>query len=369
MDAKPTRRSAPRALLHWSSRPLQMLSAAILLLAALGFVYEQVGRSKDRKIMPPRVGRVIDIGGRSINLYCSGSGSPAVILETGANSAGYGWVLVQPKIAAFTQACWYDRAGEGWSDPPSAPPTSATVVNDLHEALRRAGIPPPYVLVGWSIGGEYVRVFTARFPDEVDGLVLVDSAHPDQYEPPSMRAPANRMSGVERRLICATLPAMARFGVLRLTHSFGPQSAPRQLSPEQQRIYSILRSQPTALETNAAQVCAATRGGAQVPQGGSGDPEVDNAARAAGSLGDRPLIVLTAGKYFVPPDPVAAQEAAAFHEVWVHQLQADLARMSTRGKQVIVENSDHAIGFQAPDAVVTAVQEVVTQIRSVPSQQ
>jgi hypothetical protein len=100
-----------------------------------------------------------------------------------------------------------------------------------------------------------------------------------------------------------------------------------------------------------------------VPQLGTGDPEIDNAARAAGRLGDRPLIVLTAGKYIVPPDPTDVPEAAAYHAVWVHQLQADLVRLSTRGKQVIVENSDHGIPSEAPEAVVSAVKEVLTQIR------
>src|ERR1700674_1067641 len=112
------------------------------------------------------------------------------------------------------------------------------------------------------------------------------------------------------------------------------------------------------------QVCASTQNGAYVPPGGSGGPEVDNAARAAGNLGDRPVIVLTAGKYFISGDPDEDRKAAAFHEVWVHQLQQSLARLSTRGKQVIVENSDHGIQYEAPDAVVDAVREVVTQIRT-----
>jgi pimeloyl-ACP methyl ester carboxylesterase len=353
---------------HWMKRLLKGIAAATLLAAVVGFTYEQIGRSKDRKMMPPRVGRAVDIGGRSIDLYCSGSGGPPAILLSGANAPGYSWVLVQPKIAAFTSACWYDRAGEGWSDPPATVPTSATIINDLHEALHRGGIPPPYMLVGWSIGGDFARIFTAKFPDEVAGVVLVDSAHPDQKEPPSMRAPANRMSGAKRRLLCAAWPAMDRFGVLRLAGAFGSQSAPRQLSPDQQNIYRLLSTSTHRItfEATAAQVCAATESGAVVPESGSGNPELDDAARASGNLGDRPLIVLTAGKYFIPPDTAGAQEAAAFHEIWVHQLQADLARLSTRGRQVIVENSDHGIVFRAPDAVANAVLEVVTQIRSAP---
>ena len=352
---------------YWVRRVLVGFATAVLLAAISGFTYEQIGRSMDRKMLPARVGRAVDIGGRSINLYCSGSGSPAVIFESGGTVPGYSWVLVQPKVAAFSRACWYDRAGQGWSDPPPRPRTSASITNDLHETLRRAAVSPPYVLVGWSIGGEHIRIFTGAFPAEVAGLVLVDSGHPDQNEPRSMKSPYNLMSPAKREFLCAAWPVMDRFGYLRLIGFFKPQPAPPQLSSEQRKIYGLLRSERMTFETGATEGCAATNGGAMVPEGGSGNPEVDKAAREAGNLDDRPLIVLTAGKYMIPPNPIDTQEAAAFHEVWVHQLQAGLARLSTRGKQVIVENSDHGIGFQAPDAVANAVHEVVTQIRSVPS--
>jgi hypothetical protein len=94
------------------------------------------------------------------------------------------------------------------------------------------------------------------------------------------------------------------------------------------------------------------------------NPEIDQAARDAGSLGDRPLVVLTAGQYWKPDDPTGAQEIARFHEIWVHQLQLDLARLSTRGRQIIVENSDHGIPGRAPEAVVSAIREVVAEARS-----
>src|SRR5579864_5743125 len=157
MDSTPKR---------WARRLGVGLAAAIVMLAVAGFTYEQIGRWKDARLMPPRAGRAVDIGGRSINIFCSGSGSPAVILEQG----GYGWMPVQSKIAAFTSACWYDRAGDGWSDPPPTPRTSTTITRDLHETLRRGGVSPPYVLVGESLGGELIRIYTARFPDEVAGL-------------------------------------------------------------------------------------------------------------------------------------------------------------------------------------------------------
>lgn len=348
---------------RWIKRFLKAIIVAIALAAVVGFVYEQLGRSLERKRLPPQVGRSIDVGGRTLNIYCSGEGSPSVILESGGNNPGYNWVLVQPKVAKFTRACWYDRAGVGWSDPPFGPRTSATIANDLHELLHRAGVLPPYVLVGQSIGGEYVRVFTSKYPAEVAGLVLVDSSHPDQHEPPRMKGPASRMPKLAREFVCFVRPAIVRFGISRWLSSGARQFAPPEMSFEQQVVFSALKSRPTADVTGFAQLCHATRGGADLPDGGTGNPEVDNAARASGNLGDRPLVVLTAGKTGRPRDPIAAAEVSAFQLVWVNQLQADLARLSTRGRQIVVERSDHMIQFEAPDAVVSAVSDVVAEVR------
>jgi pimeloyl-ACP methyl ester carboxylesterase len=128
---------------------------------------------------------------------------------------GYNWRKVQPEIAKLTRVCWYDRAGEGWSDPPPAPPTIASITNDLHELLQRAPVPGPYIPVGHSIGGDFARIYAGRFPAEVAGLALVDSANPDQNEPSIMLAPINRMPTFVRRLLCWGSPIASRFGLLR----------------------------------------------------------------------------------------------------------------------------------------------------------
>ena len=106
----------------WIKRLLKVLIAVIVLATAAGFTYEQIGRSQDRKRLPPQVGRSVDIGGRTLNIYCSGVGSPAVIFESGGNDPGYDWVLVQPNVARFTRACWYDRAGVGLERPAACAP-------------------------------------------------------------------------------------------------------------------------------------------------------------------------------------------------------------------------------------------------------
>jgi pimeloyl-ACP methyl ester carboxylesterase len=324
-----------------------------------GFAYEQVGRARDASQLLPRVGQAVDIGGRTLNLYCSGNGTPTVILETGGNSPGYSLLLQQSKMAMFTRACWYDRAGVGWSDSPPSPRTSASVASDLHEALQRAGVLPPYVMAGGSVGGEYVLIYTARYPTDVAGLVLVDSATPDQRDPDFMVAPVNRMSGHTRHLICMGLPIIARFGLLRFVASRERRPLSPDFTPEQSDTLARLEAQPKAYRTDAEQACAATDEGRIVPRTGT-NPDIDNAVRHAGSLGDRPLIVLTAGRYWAPPG--FEKEAAEYHEVRVHQLQASLARLSTRGRQVVAD-ADHGM-TQSPESVITAVRQVVDEVRS-----
>ena len=340
-------------LQRWISRILAVGLGLLLGALLAGFTYEQIGRVRDSRRLPPRVGQAVDIGGRTLNLYCSGSGSPTVVLFAGGNGPGYAWANVQPRMAQFTRACWFDPAGVGWSDPPPSPRTSTSEIEDLHEALTRARVEPPYVLVGGSIGGDYARIYTSHYPQEVAGVVLVDSSHPDQHELPFALAPINRMSPGKRHLICAALPFMARFGILRL---IAGRMGDR---PGQDEILARLMAQPTRERVDAEETGAATNGGRFVPTTGSGNPEIDGAARNSGNLGDRPLVVLTAGQYWAPPG--FEKEAAAYHEVWVHQLQASLARLSTHGKQVVVDAPHDMSG--APDVVVSATREVVEDVR------
>ena len=317
------------------------LAITVAILTIAGVVYERVGRRHDRQRFT-QIGKSFDIGGRTLNIYCSGSGSPTVILE-----GGYSWVNEQPEIAKFTQACWYERAGQGWSDPGPSPRTASAMAGDLHDLLRVAAIPPPYVLVGASFGGFPVRVFAGKFPSEMAGIVLVDSSHEDQLEPPSMKAPINKLPSFVRGALCTLLPAAGEVGIVRLMSGGGGPTS-RGMTPDQAAYSHFLSNQPKSVVASGDEGCNWERTAAEV--------------RAAGNLGDRPLIVLTAGQAFVPDNPADAQEANAFHDLWVHKLQPQLAQLSTRGRQVIVEKSGHGIQFEAPEAVIEAVHDVVTQI-------
>jgi len=122
----------------------------------------------------------VDVGGHRLNLRCTGQGSPVVVMDSGAGDTLQTWDWVAPDVKAFTRVCVYDRAGLGKSDRGPAPRTSGRIAAELHELLRRAKVPPPYVLVGHSFGGLNMRLFAARNPSEVAGLVLVD-ATPEDY--------------------------------------------------------------------------------------------------------------------------------------------------------------------------------------------
>jgi len=322
------------------------LLVAVLIFA--GIAYEQIGERLDRKRFP-QVGRSVDIGGRSLNIYCSGEGGPVVILDTGGSAPGYENLLLQRRVAQFTRACWFDRAGLGWSDPSPVEQNNAAIAEDLHALLHAAGVAPPYVLVGVSFSGFNVRVFAGKYPVEVAGVVLVDSAHEDQYryEPRVTLAPVNRLPRQIRNVLCECVPLAARVGLVRfLLQRSGPRrDAPPGFTADQAATLHGLELQTKSFV--AGTVC-------------NFEEKVSMQMRAAGNLGDRSLIVLTAGQPLRVGEPEADKELVAFHEMWVHQFQAQLARLSTRGQQVIVENSGHAIG---PEAVLQAIREVGMQIR------
>jgi pimeloyl-ACP methyl ester carboxylesterase len=334
---------------RWLVAIFKIGSLVIIGAIIAGSVYEQLGRRRDLERLP-QIGRSVDIGGRSLNIYCSGNGAPSVILESPGGGPGYVWAQIQPQIANYTNTCWYDRAGEGWSDPGPFPRTSEAIAKDLHELLQRAGLSPPYVLVGYSVGGLNVRVFNGLYPNEVAGMVLVDSAHEDEPQ----RAPKFMLARTAPRYLWHPLhlffQTSARLGLLRLTHSSRPLSDTSQQTSVQ--IVRALRRQPKSVANDAST--------------GIVEPESYAQAHSAGGLGDRPLVVLTAGKPLSFGDAEMARQAAAWQQVWIHEIQAKLARLSSHGRQIIVENSDHGIVEQSPEALVQAVQEILNEIRKEP---
>ncbi len=128
------------------------------------------------------LGRLVSVGAHRLHLYCSGQGSPTVVLEAGLGANHLDWIRVQPEISKTTRVCSYDRAGYGWSEPGPRPRTAERISGELSLLLRNAGIDGPIVLVGHSFGGVLSLYYARRYAGQVAGLVLVDSMHPDQFD-------------------------------------------------------------------------------------------------------------------------------------------------------------------------------------------
>jgi pimeloyl-ACP methyl ester carboxylesterase len=163
---------------HLSSVLLEMGHMRFRLAVILGFVVAaqlHVQGQMSQRYPPP--GRLIDIGGRKLHLHCAGKGSPTVVLMAGGGAFSIDWALVQPRVAERTRVCSYDRAGLAWSDSGPADETVEQTIADLHTLLRAAGEKGPYLLVGASIGGIYIRAYQRAFPDDVAGVIFTNSSN------------------------------------------------------------------------------------------------------------------------------------------------------------------------------------------------
>ena len=272
----------------------------ILALCAVGGGWQTVSEAGETNPYLA-TGRLVDVGGHQMRLSCAGSGSPTVVLEPGAGgtSASMGWVA--PAVADQARVCVYDRAGRGGSEPANSPQDGARIATDLHTLLQQAGEPGPYVLAGHSFGGLYVRIFAAHYPDEVVGLVLIDSTASQEPAESVIPAAADKDSydGVGR---FATLVSLsARVGLTRLYGDLVGGTLPA--DSEKQLAYDT--AQASTVQSVADEYL---RGGG---------------SREAASLrdfGDKPLFVLTAGEGHPESWMTAQKETATLSTNSVHQV-------------------------------------------------
>jgi pimeloyl-ACP methyl ester carboxylesterase len=286
--------------------------------------------------------RLVDIGGRRMNLYCTGSGAPTVVLDAGGGGWSLVWRYVQPAVAQTTRVCSYDRAGLGFSDPGPLPRTTDAIADDLHALLHAAGIAPPYVLVGHSMGGFDMRVFADRYRAEVGGMVLVDPAVEDLDWAP-------------------IVPLLATFDAQQVPFMRACAEKPQACSPRPdpsydpalQQAMSRLTSLPSFWQTNASELeesLGADRG------------EVRSEQIRYGNL---PLIVLTGGAQFKRYQRAIAasdEQVARAQKAW-SDAHDRVASESSRGINRHVANAGHDIQIEQPSAVSTAILEAVTQVR------
>jgi pimeloyl-ACP methyl ester carboxylesterase len=338
-------------LKRWVGRGLLGLLILVLLAAIVGASYQALGNRADARRFPQQ-GKSVSLGpafdNLTLSIDCRGQGSPTVVLDSGLGVPAIGWNPVQTEVAKFARVCSYDRAGYGWSGATSAPRTSVQIVKELHALLEAAGEKGPYILVGHSFGGYNVRVYNGQYPSDVAGMVLVDASHEDQNDrmSPALQAFMKKsIADLKRQQMLA--PLLIRFGIVRFSMR-GKGEAPG-VSKEFGQEILYLQLQPKFIEASASELGSFA--------------ESANEVRAAGNLGDKPLVVLTAGKSSDAsqlPAGFPKKEFDDFHEIWVNDLQVKEAHLSTRGERIMVPDSDHMIPFERPDTIVAAIHEVYT---------
>lgn len=260
----------------------------------------------------------VELRGRSIRYICRGEGTPAVVIDQGQGlsiersferSTPIGWSRIFKAIQASTCIVMHDRAGLGSSDAATGPRTSADMVRDLREVLRATQVSPPYVLVGHSVGGFNVRLFAGEYSGEVAGMVLVDSAHPDQ---------------------------LGRF----------PSILPPEASGEALPLRVLRHGPDVALSAEAINFRACA-----------------DQARAVRSIGLKPLIVVSQSPRALGPPGIPQSVLERMRPLWV-ELQADLLALSGKSRQVIASHAGHQVQLEEPNLVIDAILSVVRETQS-----
>lgn len=269
--------------------------------------------------MPPMPGNRYDIGSHRLHINCMGEGEPTVIIDTGLGDDSSDWQDILQLSAAITRTCIYDRSGYGWSDYGPRPRSSQRIAYELGLLLDQAEILPPYILVGHSFGGFNLRLFAAAHPDDIAGLILVESSHELQYEQLNIKLPPPHKG--RRNIIIVAKQVKNTSGNTK------PQ---------------ILRDH--AYRTASEEISALYQSSRQV--------------QLYGNIPTVPLIVISRGKAEWYGDANAQRR----EKIWI-ELQQDLTHLSPISQHIFANYSGHDIPQQQPDIIVEAISEITNLAR------
>jgi pimeloyl-ACP methyl ester carboxylesterase len=327
------------------TKALRIISILLLVILILSLVTLTAGAIAKSNLAKqyPAPGQLVDVGGYKMHIHCTGQGSPTVILAAGTADFSTTWAYVQPEVAKLTRVCAYDRAGLGWSEPSPLPLTVKTTVDELHTLLVNARVQGPYVLVGHSLGGMHMRAYAHNYPDEVVGLIQVDSLHEVQAILDPVYTKANQVSIQPFRM----LALLNSTGIMALA----PQSIPNQGLPDDAYAqYQASLATTNFFTTTIAEVEAQAGHCAEVR------------ALKIANFGNMPLIVITRGRANRTAS-LSDTENQQSEDVW-QALQSELVALSSQGQQIIAEQSGHMIQFDQPELVIDAIRTILDTLRN-----
>ena len=302
----------------------------LLALAILGAIYQSIATKRAERAYPPP-GEMVDVGSYSLHINCVGQGSPTVVLDSGWGDFSAPWVRVQQEVSSATRVCAYDRAGMGWSEMGPEPRDAKQITSELQTLLKGDGIEGPYVLVGHSLGGISMQTYAHRYPDQVAGVVLVDSSF-DTHQFSQRPQAQDHRSAVVPPLVRFGISLPARLGIIRLLSMLDPASP--ELPQKQRAQIDALAPSTRQWTTEILEFVAPTQ------------------TRILGSLGNKPLAVVTAPKEAEPG--------------WLKH-QDKLATLSSNSIHRVVKGATHtSLVYDRSDSQATsaAIVEVVAAVRN-----
>jgi pimeloyl-ACP methyl ester carboxylesterase len=333
-----------------------VLQAAVLGLGTAGLAsaaYQGYGMALDRRRYPAP-GDLVEADGRKLHLLSTPGAGPPLVIVAALSTPAIDWLPVQRALAPEMPVVLYDRGGLGWSDPGRRPRTVARMAEELHALLTAAGIEPPYVLAGHSLGGLIALVYTVRHRERVAGLALIDSSHPDMYT----RLPAGEWfsSGPGELLLVTIRERLIPLGLVRLADDLGIRG---QVSDRAQRIYP-----PDAATAGRAFLLSSRQRRAAVSELAHLGRSCNQARPCLTDLGTLPLAVITSSEHDPSdaPGSPADRKRARWYATW-SVLQAEFAGLSRNSRHTIAGRAGHLIHRDDPELVADTLRDLVSRAR------
>jgi pimeloyl-ACP methyl ester carboxylesterase len=338
-------------LLTLVGRTRHVLQAAALgagITGAASAAYQGYGMARDRRRYPP-LGDLVDIGGQRLHLLMTRGPGPPLVIVAALGEPAIDWLSIQRALAPEVPVVIYDRGGLGWSDPARGARTAGPMADELHALLTAARIAPPYVLAGHSLGGLIALIYTARHRQNVAGLALIDSSHPDMHT----RLPADRplISGRREWLLRAAQFRLTPLGLVRMADDLGIR---RQISDQARRDFPLDVAAPAR-----AFILSSRQRRANVSELAHVKRSRDEARACLADLGTLPLAVITSSEHDPRnvPGSAAARKRSRWYATW-SVLQAELAGLSRNSSHTIAPRAGHYVHHDDPDLVVGTLRDL-----------
>jgi len=325
--------------MKWLKKTLSGILILLVILLIVGVAYEQISRINAEENLPAH-GDFVDVGGHKLHYYKQGTGGPTVVFESAFDAGGHlQWFNIQKKIADFATSISYDRAGLMWSERGNNPKTGKFIARELHTLLEKSGAAKPYILVGHSLGGTMLRSFVAQYPQDVAGVLLIDSSHPSRQ---------NFMSAELYNMINAGLPGtFLKFanevGLLRLMFK------------------NYFPAQPEYDYQNTLMPALLFKSAYAILEEQDQMPAIFQETSKIDSFGDIPLIVMSATDRDRFDKMISDTKLKNELIDALDKTQKDLLGLSSNSEQILVANSGHYINEDQPDAIINALKMMIAK--------